>query len=638
MRSFMAHHQGMGLLSLDYLLRDQPMQRRFVADTEFQATLLLLQERIPRIGVFHPHAVEASRPALDTAQTRPPARPPHPGSARPAVQLLSNGRYHGMLTHAGGGYSRCGDLAVTRWREDGTRDAWGTFCYLRDVDSGEFWSAAYQPTCVALEGYEAIFSDAKAEFRGRSAASRPIPRSPSRPRTTSSCAACTSPTARAAAHDRDHHLCRSRAGAGMRRRAASGLQQPVRADRDAARQAGHPLHAPAALARRDSRRGCSIWSRCTMPRAMRSPTKPTARASSAAATPARARRRLTGDAALSGRAGSVLDPIVAIRCRIMLAPDQSPRRHGHWRRRRPRGVRRLIDKYRDRRLADRVFDLAWTHSQVVRRQINASAGRCPAVRAPGRPVMYAQPAAARGPASCCRTSADNPGCGAMPSPATCRSCCCRSADAANIELVRQLVQAHAYWRLKGLTVDLVIWNEDQAGYRQQLQDQIMGLVAAGVEAHVSIAPAAFSCGRRSRCRTRTAFCCSRWRARSSATRTARWRSRCGAAAAVVRCDAAPTRWRCRDPADAVADCGATHPAACDRRSPTRRAVRPWRLAFDNGLGGFTADGREYVIDVARRRRRRRHPGSNVLANPGFGTVSAKARRATPGARMRTNSA
>ena len=55
-------------------------------------------------------------------------------------------------------------------------------------------------------------------------------------------------------------------------------------------------------------------------------------------------------------------------------------------------------------------------------------------------------------------------------------------DPANIDLVRQLVQAHAYWRSKGLAVDLVIWNEDHAGYRQLLQEQIMGLIAAGLEA------------------------------------------------------------------------------------------------------------------------------------------------------------
>ncbi|MCY7312299.1 MAG: cyclic beta 1-2 glucan synthetase, partial [Pseudoxanthomonas sp.] len=167
-RSFMAHHQGMGLLALDYLLREQPMQKRFVADAEFQATLLLLQERIPRTGVLHPHEVEAgpsrSSSAADETQLRVFR---DPNSTRPAVQMLSNGRYHGLLSNAGGGYSRLRDMAVTRWREDGTRDHWGTFCYLRDVDSGQYWSAAYQPTCVPVEQYEAIFSDAKAEFRGR---------------------------------------------------------------------------------------------------------------------------------------------------------------------------------------------------------------------------------------------------------------------------------------------------------------------------------------------------------------------------------------------------------------------------------------------------------------------------------------
>ncbi len=85
----------------------------------------------------------------------------------PEVQLLSNGRYHVMITNAGGGYSRWKDIAVTRWREDSTCDNWGTFCYLRDVTSGEFWSTAYQPTLKRSEKYEAIFSEARAEFRRR---------------------------------------------------------------------------------------------------------------------------------------------------------------------------------------------------------------------------------------------------------------------------------------------------------------------------------------------------------------------------------------------------------------------------------------------------------------------------------------
>jgi len=174
-RSFMAHHQGMGFLSLVHLLRRQPMQRRFVADTEFQATLLLLQERVPQAGVFHPHETETlgARAASTEAETRLRTFR-NPGSTRPAVQLLSNGRYHSLLTSAGGGYSRQRDMSITRWREDTTRDHWGNFCYLRDVDSGEFWSTSLQPTGVEVEQYEAIFSDAKAEFRGRKPEFKPL--------------------------------------------------------------------------------------------------------------------------------------------------------------------------------------------------------------------------------------------------------------------------------------------------------------------------------------------------------------------------------------------------------------------------------------------------------------------------------
>src|SRR5690606_21293276 len=59
------------------------------------------------------------------------------------------------------------EMAVTRWREDGTRDHWGNFCYVRDVSDGTYWSTAFQPSRVSVQGYQAIFSDAKAEYRGR---------------------------------------------------------------------------------------------------------------------------------------------------------------------------------------------------------------------------------------------------------------------------------------------------------------------------------------------------------------------------------------------------------------------------------------------------------------------------------------
>ncbi|MGE5322599.1 MAG: glucoamylase family protein, partial [Actinomycetota bacterium] len=161
-RAYMAHHQGMSLLGISHALLDRPMQRRFESVPIFQATTLLLQERIPK-----PTALYSAQDALPetgrvTDEFEAPLRVFHSANTPiPEVQLLSNGKYHVMVSNAGGGYSRWKDVAVTRWREDTTRDSWGTFFYIRDVATGRFWSSAYQPTVKPLEYYEAIFSEAK---------------------------------------------------------------------------------------------------------------------------------------------------------------------------------------------------------------------------------------------------------------------------------------------------------------------------------------------------------------------------------------------------------------------------------------------------------------------------------------------
>ncbi|MBP1599435.1 MAG: glycosyltransferase, partial [Acidobacteria bacterium] len=167
-RSYMAHHEGMSFLALAYLLLDRPMQKRFESDPLFQATTLLLQERIPKASAFYWHTAELSDSRTTSPEPETAVRVfRSPDTPIPEVQLLSNGRYHVMVTNAGGGYSRWKDLAVTRWREDSTCDNWGTFCYFRDVTSGEFWSTAYQPTLKRSDPYEVIFSEARAEFRRR---------------------------------------------------------------------------------------------------------------------------------------------------------------------------------------------------------------------------------------------------------------------------------------------------------------------------------------------------------------------------------------------------------------------------------------------------------------------------------------
>ena len=167
-RSFMTHHQGMSFLSLAYVLLDRPMQRRFEAYPPFQATALLLHERIPRAAPVHLRAAESAespRPAVGPEGLMRVLNTPH--TPIPEVHLLSNGRYHVMMTNAGSGYSRWKDIAVTRWREDVARDDMGTFCYLRDVASNDVWSVGFQPTLKASPAYEAIFPQSRAEFRRR---------------------------------------------------------------------------------------------------------------------------------------------------------------------------------------------------------------------------------------------------------------------------------------------------------------------------------------------------------------------------------------------------------------------------------------------------------------------------------------
>lgn len=624
-RSFMAHHQGMGLLALDHLLRQQPMQRRFVADPEFQATLLLLQERIPHTGVFHPHEAETLGARASVGETETQLRIfRNPDTTRPAVQLLSNGRYHGLLTSAGGGYSRQQEMAVTRWREDGTRDHWGNFCYLRDVDSGEFWSAALQPTGVPVEQYEAIFSDAKAEFRGRKRG-------------------YDSHLEIAISAEDDIELRRLRLS--NRSRHTRTIEITTYAEVVLAPAIADELH-PAfsnLFVQSEILRAKQALLCTRRPRAHDevppwmfhlvavhdadvgtiSYETDRARFLGRGNTP-RTPRALSADVALSDSQGSVLDPIVAIRCRIELAPQQTAMIDMVY----GVGADRdacvgLIEKYRDRRLADRVFDLAWTHSQVVRRQINASQADAQLYERLAGLIVYAHPLLRADPDVLLQNQRGQSGLWGHAISGDLPIVLLQISDADNIELVRQMVQAHAYWRLKGLRADLVIWNESKAGYRQQLQDQILGMVSADPEANLLDRPGGIFVRPAQQMSQEDRILL------QSVARVIVSDQR-GTLAAQIGRHVPPER---SVPAllseAAEGPSPATDASAATGLPPPRTdadAEDAWpfdavseEFQFDNGTGAFSADGREYVI-VSREGAPTPAPWSNVMANAKLGTV------------------
>ena len=213
--------------------------------------------------------------------------------------------------------------------------------------------------------------------------------------------------------------------------------------------------------------------------------KPTGPSFSAAAATLPTRRQWAAPAALSNSEGSVLDPIVAIRCTVSIEPEETAVIDVVT------GVTEtrdaalgLVEKYHDRHLADRLLDLAWTHGQVILQQLNATEAEAQLYGRLASSIIYAS-GLRRAAASILATNVRGQSglwghgiSGDLPIVLL------RIADQSKIDLVRQLLHAHAYWRFKGLPVDLVIWNEDQSGYRQLLQDEIVSLIAGSSEAHL----------------------------------------------------------------------------------------------------------------------------------------------------------
>jgi len=602
-QSYMAHHQGMSLLALLSLLREQPMQRRFMSRPLLKAAELLLQERLPK--------TEASvlPEDLELEETRPRFTEGEdvmrvftsPATRTPEVNLLSNGRYHVAISNAGGGYSRWRDLALTRWREDATRDCWGVFIYLRDAATGEFWSAAHQPTLRATKTYEAIFTQARAEFRER------------RDGLEMHTEVCVSP-------EDDVELRRislTNHSANARTLELTSYAEVVLAVQAA--DDVHPAFSNLFVQTEFVRTPAAIF--CTR-RARTAEEKPpwllhllvghggvqgeisceTDRArfvgrGGTLVSPA----ALQKIGPLSNSVGSVLDPIISLRCAITLEPKEIAVLDfviGAAETRESADA--LVEKYQHPRMADRAFDLAWTHSQVTLRQLNASEAEAQLFARLASALIFADPARRATPGILLDNRRGQSALWTYGISGDTPLVLLRITDRERIEIVQQIVQAHSYWRAKGLAVELVILNEDVSVYRQSLQDEITSLIASGNEAQMLDKPGGIF---------------------------------------VRRLEQIPNDDRVLLQAAARVVLDDEHGSLIEQleqRSVLERlvpALTPTRVAgiessvqppardliFHNGFGGFTPDGHEYVITL-QAGEATPAPWVNVLANPSFGTV------------------
>jgi cyclic beta-1,2-glucan synthetase len=602
-RSFMAHHQGMSLLALLHLLHERPMQRRFMACPMLKAADLLLQERVPNTAasvLSEDLELEESRTLAGTGEAvmRVFTNPTPPA---PEVNLLSNGRYHVVVSSAGGGYSRWRDLAVTRWREDATRDCWGTFVYLRDVTTGEFWSTAHQPTLRATKRYEAIFTEARAEFRQRHAGldvHTEISVSPEDdvelrrititnhspgPRVielTSYAEVVLAPPAADAAHPAFSNLfvqtefVPKSSAILCTRRARSHEEKPPWLLHLMVGQGGELGAVSCETDRfRFVGRGGSL------------------------ASPA----ALQGPSPLSNTVGPVLDPIISLRRTVTLAANESTIIDlvvGVTENR--EAALAHVEKYQSPRMADRAFDLAWTHSQVTLHHLDATELEAQLYCRLAGALIYADPARRANLGVLANNRRGQSGLWSYGISGDSPLVLLRISDGEKIEIVRQLIKAHSHWRMKGLTVELMILNEDVSVYRQSLQDQITSLIASGIEAQMLDKPGGIFVRRLEQVPNDD-------------------RVLLQAVARIVLDDEKGTLAEQLEHRSILEP---SVPALKPTRSMWQEApppLPPRELIFQNGFGGFTPDGREYIITL--------QPGQmtpapwvNVLANPYFGTV------------------
>jgi len=603
-RAYMAHHQGMSLVALANVLYDGVMRARFHAEPRMQAAELLLQERTPRDVLVTRPRVEEVRAVANVRDLVPPVlrhfTSPH--DLTPATHLLSNGRYAVMVTTAGSGYSRWRDLAVTRWCEDRTRDAWGTYIFLRDGHSGQVWSAAYQPSGVEPDSYEVAFSEDHVEIRRRDGA-----------------IATTLEVVVSPEHDAEVRRV-SIMNLGLRTREieltsyAEIVLAPPAADRI------HPAFSNLFVQTEFAPELGALLAT----RRPRSPGEPQVWAAHVVVAEGETvgdlgyetdRARFLGRGRgirtpmsvidghpLSNTVGAVLDPIVSLRRRVRLAPGTTarvtfstliaPSRDD---------ALALADEYNNPATFERAATLAWTQAQVQLHHLGIDPDEAYLFQELASQVLYSdstlRPSSTvltrntRGPSALWRHGIS----GDMPIVLV------RIDEPEDKGIVRQLLRAHEYWRMKRLAVDLVILNEQAPSYAQDLQASLEAQVRTSQSRlrHEAHEPSGSVFILR-----RDLISAEDHTLLQTAARAVLLSHRGTLSEQVVR--------QPRSQADAV---------QLRRRLPTAMSLDvlpPWPdLEFFNGLGGFSANGREYVT-ILGEGQWTPAPWINVIANPSFG--------------------
>ena len=600
--AFMAHHQGMRIVAIANVVLEGVMRSRFHALPQVRATELLLQERAPRtVSAVRLRAEErvASEPAeADIPST---ARRLHPlRDGAPQVQLLSNERYSVMVSAAGTGYSHWKDMAISRWREDLTCDDTGSFVYLRDLESGRLWSPGCQPCRNDEDHYEVLFSQDRAQFLHRAARLTTTLEIVVSPEEDSEARLLTITNRSSRARDVEVTSCVEVVLATP----AADLAHQVFSKLFVQTEFDERVGALIATRRRRSEAESAVWAAHQVfpdEHALGKPEYETDRGRFLGRGHEKSNpQALLDSRQLSGTTGTVLDPVLVLRQRLRI-PAGATAKCVLWTSAAPSRelLLEVLGRHLDASSFSRASTLAWTHAQIELRHLSVTAAEANVFQQLAGHLLYAnsmfRPASAvieRGSGAAAELwrlgiSGDLP------------ILLLRIDAVEDIAVARQLLQAHEYWRMKQLAVDLVILNERPASYLQDLQATLEMLVRTRPKQ-----------GRSDDSRSRGSVHV--LRSNLLPASAGALLSSVARVVLLARHGSLPDQLeRRRLSSLGQVSRGRTLPGEADVLPV------PPELEFFNGLGGFAADGREYVM-VLNPGQQTPAPWINVIANSQFG--------------------
>ena len=599
--AYFAHHQGMSFLAFNNLLHGNLVAKRFHANPRIAGIEPLLIEKVP----IYPPIAKGFRSERPITRLTPFSTVPimglvdTPHSSTPKVNLLSNGEYSIMLTNSGGSYSRWRDYDVTRWYADSTRDFWGTFCYIQDLTLGTAWANAYHPMKSQGRNYSVTFKTDKVDIKRRD-------------------------------HDIETYteiVVSPEDDAEVRILTLSNFSKEVRelqltsycelvlaphaADR------AHPVfnkmfietekleefHGILAFRRQRSPTDTQLFAAHVVSSNhpfSKNPEFETDRVKfigrgHSTENPAALKTHL------SGTVGYVLDPIFSLRVNIKLNPgeraqitfvtiatDSRDKTVG------------LVKKYSDIYASMRALEMAWTHSQLELRHLRIHQEEAQLFQKLAGRILYPHAQLRPSTDQLIRNKLGQKNLWAYGISGDLPIVLVAVNDGHDLDLVRQVLTAHAFWRMRGLKVDLVILNEESAVYEHPLYQQLLKLV----QSHSHLTEIGKPGG--------VYLLNSDQIPPDDMTLLL----------SVSRANLIAARGFLRQQLVSPIETTRYAPRLLIDRSVQDVSSAPlpfWELAYYNGYGGYTLDGKEYVIYLEEGKETP-VPWTNVMANPHFGTL------------------